>query len=223
MATSYSAQHLGEVSSTQDLALDGFDGSAHLVTATGQTAGRGRSGSAWQTAPRALAASLAFEPGWPAASLPLITLVAGVAAAEAIDGASLKWPNDVLIGESKVGGILAELSNGIVVVGLGVNLWWPDAPNGVAAVHADDPGGEAGPRLAERWAEALLRLVDPGPDEWPIETYRRLCSTIGREVTWEPAGSGRAVDIDPTGALIVDTPSGRVRLTSGAVTHLRAT
>lgn len=221
MATSYSAQHLGEVSSTQDLAHAGFDGSPLLVTASGQTAGRGRSGSAWQTAPRALAASLAFEPGWPTASLPLITLVAGVAAVDVIDRASLKWPNDVLVEGAKVAGLLAESSEGVVVVGIGVNLWWPEPPEGMTSMYDVDPGPEAGPRLAERWAESLLELVEAGPDDWPIETYRHVCATIGHEVTWQPDGRGRAVDIDPTGALIVVTESGRERLTSGAVTHIR--
>lgn len=223
MATSYSVQHLGEVRSTQDLARDGFDSSPLLVTATRQTAGRGRSGAPWRTAPRALAASVAVKPGWAPRVLPSVTLRAGVAAAEVIDGAGLKWPNDVLIGEAKVGGILAELSDGVIVIGLGLNLWWPNPPDGVTAVHADDPGPEAGPRLAEQWVESLLRLIDAGPDEWPIDSYRRLCTTIGREITWEPIGSGRAVDVDPSGALIVETPSGRTRLTSGAVTHIRMT
>lgn len=221
MATSYSAQHLGEVPSTQDMARDGFESSRLLVTATGQTAGRGRSGAVWQTAPRALAASLAFRPGWGSHQLPAITLVAGVAAAGVIEGGSLKWPNDVLIGEAKVAGLLAELADGVVVMGMGVNLWWPEPPPGVTAIHAEDPGSETGPRLAERWAEALLAMVDGGPDAWPIETYRRLCTTIGREITWEPNGSGRAVDVDPSGALIVESGSARERLTSGAVSHVR--
>ena len=221
MATSYSAQHLGEVPSTQDLARDGFDASPLLVTATAQTAGRGRSGAVWQTAPRALAASLALRPGWVPNALPKLTLLAGVAAAEVIDGATLKWPNDVYLGEAKVGGILTELADGVVVIGLGVNLWWPDPPEGVTAEHGEDPGDDAGPRLAERWAEVLLALVESGPDQWPIDTYRSLCTTIGREITWEPTGSGLAVDIDPAGALIVETASGRMRLTSGAVTHVR--
>ena len=223
MATSYSARHLGEVSSTQDLARHGFDASPLLVTATAQTAGRGRSGAAWQTAPRALAASLAFRPGWDPQTVPLLTLIAGVAAAAVIEDTVLKWPNDVLKGDAKVGGILAELWDGVVVIGLGVNLCWPDAPAGVAAVHAEDPEEDAGPRLAERWTETLLALVDAGPDSWPIDSYRRICTTLGREITWEPSGSGRAVDIDPSGALIVETPSGRELLRSGAVTHVRMT
>lgn len=221
MATSYSAQHLGVVPSTQDLARDGFDSMPVLVTATGQSAGRGRSGAVWQTAPRALAASLALRPGWDSRAIPLVTILAGIAAAGVIESASLKWPNDVLIDEAKVAGLLAELADGVVVIGFGVNLWWPDAPDGVAAVHPDDPGAEAGPLLAERWAMSLLDLIEAGPDGWPIDAYRRLCTTIGREITWEPNGTGRAIDVDPTGALIVETPSGRERLTSGAVTHVR--
>jgi BirA family biotin operon repressor/biotin-[acetyl-CoA-carboxylase] ligase len=214
-------QHLGEVPSTQDLARDGFESSPLLVTATGQTAGRGRSGAAWQTAPRALAASLALRPGWDPKTLPSLTLLAGLAAAEVIPGASLKWPNDVWIGEQKVAGILTESSDGVVVIGIGVNLWWPDPPDGVTAIHLDDPGPTLGARFAERWADVLLRLIEPGPDGWPIDTYRWLCTTIGRDITWEPDGSGRAIDVDPTGALIVETPSGRQLLTSGAVTHVR--
>jgi BirA family biotin operon repressor/biotin-[acetyl-CoA-carboxylase] ligase len=214
-------QHLGEVPSTQDLARDGFESSPLLVTATGQSAGRGRSGAVWHTAPRALAASLAFRPGWAPSTLPSLTLLAGLAAAEVIQDASLKWPNDVLIGEEKVAGILTESSDGVVVIGIGVNLWWPDPPEGVTAVHRHDPGPAVGARLAQRWADALLRLIEAGPGGWSIDTYRRLCATIGRDITWEPNGSGRAVDIDPAGALIVETPSGRERLTSGAVTHVR--
>ena len=223
MATSYSARHLAEVSSTQDVARDGFVDVPLLVTATGQTAGRGRSGADWQNAPRALAASLAFRPMWPPQTLPSMTLLAGVAAARSIEGASLKWPNDVLLGDAKVAGLLAELSDGIVVIGFGVNLWWPDAPHGFSGVHRHDPGAEAGPRLAERWAESLLRLVEIGPDEWPLDIYRSLCTTLGRDITWEPHGRGRAVDIDRSGALIVETPEGRKRLTSGTVTHVRTT
>jgi BirA family biotin operon repressor/biotin-[acetyl-CoA-carboxylase] ligase len=211
------------VPSTQDLARDAFDSMPVLVTATGQSAGRGRSGAVWQTAPRALAASMAFRPAWDPRALPLVTLLAGIAAADVIDGVSLKWPNDVLIGDAKVGGILAEMSDGVVVIGFGLNLWWPDPPNGVTAVHGEDPGPDEGPRLAERWAEALLRHTEAGSDLWPIDVYRRLCTTIGCEITWEPDGSGRAVDVDPTGALVVETASGRELLTSGAVTHVRAT
>lgn len=221
MATSYSSRHLAEVSSTQDVARNAFDGTPVLVTAAVQTAGRGRSGSAWQTAPRAIAASLAFAPGWPPAHLPTITLVAGVAAAAAIDGASLKWPNDVLIGGAKVAGLLAELSDGVVIVGMGVNLWWPAAPPGVAGIHSEDPGPVEGPRLAEGWATELLRLVEAGPAAWPIDDYRRLCTTIGRDVTWEPDGSGLAIDIDGSGALVVETAGGRRLLTSASVSHVR--
>lgn len=221
MATSYSSRHLDEAPSTQDVARRAFTGDPILVTAAVQTAGRGRSGSVWQTAPRAIAGSLAFAPGWPVADLPTITLVAGVAAGSVIPGASLKWPNDVLIGGAKVAGLLAELSDGVVVMGVGVNLWWPDPPAGVAGIHGEDPGHEAGPRLADAWATTLLRLIGAGPTAWPIEEYRRLCTTLGQDVTWEPDGRGHAVDIDASGALVVETPTGRKLLTSASVSHVR--
>jgi BirA family biotin operon repressor/biotin-[acetyl-CoA-carboxylase] ligase len=223
MATSYSSRHLDEVPSTQDIARKAFAGDPVLVTAAVQTAGRGRSGSVWQTAPRAIAASLAFSPGWPITDLPTITLVAGVAATDAIEGASLKWPNDVLVGGAKVAGLLAELSEGVVVMGMGVNLWWPGPPPGVAGIHARDPGPEEGPRLAEAWATSLLRSIEAGSGNWPIDAYRRLCTTLGQDVTWEPDGSGHAVDIDASGALVVETTEGRRLLTSAAVSHVRQT
>lgn len=221
MATSYSVRHLGAVPSTQDVAASGFEGEPLLVTAHEQTAGRGRSGSEWRTAPRAVAASLAFRPGWPPDRIPLITLVAGVAASDHIEGSAVKWPNDILVSGRKVAGLLAELEDGTVVMGMGVNLWWPDAPDGVGAICADEPPTDTGPDLAERWASTLLDLVDAGPDSWPLDRYVSRCVTIGSDIAWEPDGRGRAVDVDPTGALMVDTPGGRRRLTSAAVRHVR--
>lgn len=193
-----------------------------LVTATGQFAGRGRGAAVWQNAPRALAASIAFRPvGWPSASSSLITLLAGIAATEVIEDADLKWPNDVMVSSEKVAGVLGESVDGVIIVGMGVNLWWPAPPSGFGAAFSDDPGVGEGRLLAERWAVALLALVDGGPDRWPIDRYRSLCSTIGAEVTWEPEGRGRATDVDRSGALVVETESGTIAINAGAVRHVR--
>src|SRR3990172_3487586 len=109
MATPPSAFHLDVVGSTQDEARTRFSGVPVLVTAARQTTGRGRSGAAWETAPRAVAASLAWEPGWPDAAAARLSLVAGLAAADTLgDAIGLKWPNDLMRGEAKVGGILTE-------------------------------------------------------------------------------------------------------------------
>jgi BirA family biotin operon repressor/biotin-[acetyl-CoA-carboxylase] ligase len=148
--------------------------------------------------------------------------VAGVAAHDVLGATTtLKWPNDVLVGEAKVAGVLAEAGSDLVVVGMGVNLYWPSPPSGVAALERVDPGPELGPRLATSWAEELLEIMERPASEWPRRQYRGSCSTIGREISWEPDGRGLAVDVDDHGALVVETDDGQVLLTAGAVRHVR--
>lgn len=204
------------MSSTQDVAREEFGGLPVLVLAAGQSQGRGRSGAAWVNADRALAASFAFASG---DDLRPLSLLAGIAAVEATGGVSLKWPNDVLRDGLKVGGILVERSAGVTVIGIGLNLWWPSAPTGMAALFDDDPGDEAHLRLGALWCAALVELLDG--DGWPIDVYRSMCSTLDRDISWEPDGEGRAVAIAEDGSLIVETPEGRRALNSGAVHHVR--
>jgi BirA family biotin operon repressor/biotin-[acetyl-CoA-carboxylase] ligase len=99
-----------------------------------QLAGRGRGGHAWHSAAgQGLYVSVLLRPQLPAASLPLLPLVAGLAAAHAIRAVSslavdLRWPNDLLIGPRKAGGILIEARNDseglphAVVLGIGINV-----------------------------------------------------------------------------------------------------
>ena len=221
MATSYSVTHHGQVPSTQDLARDAYNGRPVLVTATEQTAGRGRSGSTWLSAPRSIAVSLAFRPGWAPSDLTIVPLLGGLAATEAMGDVELKWPNDVLRDGDKVAGLLAELFDGIVVIGMGINLWWPDAPPGATALFDRDPGGDEGRRLAERWADEVMSLVDGGPGSWPIDRYRARCVTLGTHITWDPDGAGLAVDVARDGSLVVDTVTGRINLTTAGVRHVR--
>lgn len=216
MATPYRQLRIDTATSTQDLARDRYHHVPILVIAPAQTEGRGRSGAGWMTAPRALAVSLAMEVD--PHDLRPFSLMAGVAAVKASSGIALKWPNDLLIGEGKVGGILVERSNDLVVIGLGINLWWPDPPEGVAALSEDDPGPERHAEIGALWGAETLRLVES--DGWPIDEYRTGCLTLGRELTWDPDGSGRAVDISPDGGLVVETSKGLETLHSGAVRHV---
>jgi BirA family biotin operon repressor/biotin-[acetyl-CoA-carboxylase] ligase len=217
MATPYLQFWEDEVSSTQDLARSRLEVLPVVVAARRQTEGRGRSGATWETAPRALAVSAAMH--LPDDDQRPFSLIAGVAAARAIGGLSLKWPNDLITDEGKTGGILVERSTGVLVVGMGVNLWWPDAPDGVVALRETDPGEDAHAPIAGLWAAELFALIDA--EDWPIEEYRQLCDTLGREVTWEPDGAGLAIDIDPGGGLIVETDGRRQTVLSGAIRHLR--
>lgn len=217
MATPYFQIRVDNVPSTQDVARREIAELPVLVLAAGQTAGRGRSGSEWLTADRAFAVSLAFrvsgEPARP------YSLIAGLAATRAFEGTTLKWPNDVLVEDWKVGGILVERSSDLVVVGFGLNLWWSEPSPGAGALLGDDPGEQAPFRMGALWGAELVELIDG--EGWPVGDYRETCVTLGQEITWEPDGSGTAVDIAADGALVVDTQHGREQIYSGDVRHVR--
>lgn len=188
------------------------------VVASGQSDGRGRSGSRWDNADRALAVSVA----WPAADEDRrpFSLMAGIAAVRALEGGSvLKWPNDVMKGEAKVGGILVERSEQGVVAGLGLNLFWAEPPEGVGAVFDHDPGADAHREIGALWVAELMAQVEA--DGWPVDEYREACSTLGRSITWEPNGEGVAAGISESGALLVETMSGLEEIHAGAVRHVR--
>lgn len=213
-----------EVDSTQDIALQQEnDAGGAVVIAHRQTKGRGRSGADWETAPRSVAVSVAWKSDWLPTRLTLIPLIAGVAALRTFGGeVRLKWPNDLLVEDRKVGGILVEARDAKVVAGLGLNLYWPDPPRGAAGLFSADPGAEKGPRLATEWAENLLDLIDEGAAQWPKAEYEQACVTLGREIEWEPAGRGEAVGVGEDGSLTVITASGgRRSLTSSDVRHVR--
>lgn len=214
--------HLDSVASTQDEARARFVDAPVLVTAASQRRGRGRSSAPWIDAPRAVAASLAWRPDWPVETLSLVPLVAGLSALDVLEGGVLlKWPNDLMAGVDKVGGILAEHAEGVVVVGLGVNLWWADPPPGIGSVLAFDPGPDTARAVGEGWANRLLERLAAGPRDWGRDEYRRLCSTIGAGITWEPDGAGVVTDVDSAGRLVVASDRGEVLLDSGEVHTVR--
>lgn len=222
MDTPYALVSLEVVGSTQDEARALFTGFPVLVVAPRQTAGRGRHGATWETAPRALAVSLAYSSDWEADSVTRIPLVAGLSLIHVLPGPNnLKWPNDLVRGAEKLGGILVERSEDTVVVGVGVNLWWPGAPDGYGAIFGEDPGSIAHLEIAESWAVEFLRRVAGDATEWGRDEYRAVCSTVGQVITWEPGGSGTAIDVDHDGALLVETNAGIERIASGAVREVR--
>jgi len=196
--------HLESVTSTQDVAGDMPIGS--VVLADHQTRGRGRLSHRWESPPgAALLVSFVIAPN------PLLSLAAGVAAAEACGrGVRLKWPNDLLLDGSKVGGILVEASPAKAVCGIGINLTW--APEGAAQL--DEPGDQLLDRLRnsiERWTSAPAGEV--------IARWRELSDTIGKRVRVELPDrnfEGTASDIDAAGNLIVDGTA----ISAGSVTVL---
>jgi BirA family biotin operon repressor/biotin-[acetyl-CoA-carboxylase] ligase len=222
MATPYSVRVYDEVSSTQDLAAELHQSDPVLVVAHRQQAGRGRGASHWITAPRALAASFAWRPTWPEPAWTLLPLVAGLAGAGVLGpGCRLKWPNDLVLAEAKVGGILTEGSKERIVIGIGVNLYWPDPPLGAGAIYASDPGSDAVEAVARAWADDLVTRLSAGPQGWDPVEYLERSDTVGRWVQWEPAGEGLAQGIGEDGALLVETEEGTIRLRAGEIRHLR--
>ena len=217
MATPYFQLRRDEVPSTQDLAREKLERLPVLVVASSQTAGRGRSGSNWWTADRAVAVSLAFRHG-PGEDRP-ISLIAGLAAVRALPGVALKWPNDVMRDEAKVGGILVERSGDITVVGLGLNLWWDTPSPDAAALFAADPGPASTWQIGALWGAELTELI--ATEGWDRDAYSAACTTLGRRITWEPAGAGLASEVNLAGELVVETDAGIETLRSGAVRHIR--
>ena len=195
---------LGSVTSTQDVARDLPIGT--IVVADHQEAGRGRAGRSWDAAPgTALLVSFVLRPN------PLLSLAAGVAAAEACGPkVRLKWPNDLLLGGRKLGGILVEASPVRAVCGIGVNL--TSAPEGAAMLER--PPDDLLATLTEK-----MDLWCSAPPEQVIARWRELSSTLGRRVRVDLPGEsfeGVADGIGDGGELIVD---GRA-VVAGSVTHL---
>lgn len=217
MATPYFQQRHDTVPSTQNVARDALETLPVLVLARNQTSGRGRMGNDWWNAERALAASLALR--LDRADRRPFSLMAGVAAIRATEGTTLKWPNDVLSSDLKVGGILVERSDDVVVVGFGLNLWWQQAPPATAALFDQDPGEDRYAEVGALWGAELMRIIDG--NGWPIDEYRSVCQTLGRAVSWEPDNFGHAVGVAEDGGLIIERDGETETVYSGEVRHLR--
>ncbi|MEW6227632.1 MAG: biotin--[acetyl-CoA-carboxylase] ligase [Bacillota bacterium] len=212
------------------------------IVAGTQSAGRGRLGREWHSPPGGLWLSVILRPRVAPRDIGKLSLVAGVAATEAIREvvrlpAMTKWPNDVVVAGKKVCGVLVEgrWQGGIadfLVAGIGINVAIDLAalPPGVRAaagtlLEPRDPNALAvreallGSLLKE--LETFYRRFLSGDFSGILEKARLYSDTLGRQVV--AAGSdariqGTAVDIDSDAALIVRTPLGDVRVVSGDVT-----
>lgn len=199
-----------------------------------QTAGRGRDGRVWQAPPGdCLYTTLILRPPVSPDRLSPLALIAGVAAAEAIEHAAgarvhLKWPNDLWLGNDpdrqKVGGILTTshllgASVAYVLVGIGINI---------DASYEDLPAGATSIREATGMAIAptallseLLARVDAGYAEFvasagqpSLDSWRTRAALLAEDVAVEVDGQrvvGRFAGIDDDGALLLDQGDGAVR------------
>lgn len=228
----FSLRVLARTPSTQDPVLAAAVRGApegYCCVAQEQTAGRGRLGRHWLAPPgTALLMSVLLRPR--ADGRQGITLAAGLAVADTLETgfgvpAQLKWPNDIMVGGGKLGGILAEVESEAVVLGLGINLrvdGIPGVPE-VASLHrlADPPPRwdqlltAMLPALAARLSQLELSGVPGLRPDW---TARAAGLGAPVRVTG-PAGpvEGVATGIDDDGALLVAGPRGVTRVVAGDV------
>lgn len=158
---------------------------------------------------------------WPTTAWSRIPLVAGLAVREAIAQlcgitVGLRWPNDLMSEAGKVGGLLVESGEGIVLAGCGVNLLWTDPMEGAAALFESGSDAVAPRDLAIAWADRFLERMSRSSGAWGIDEYRQACVTVGRVVSYT-SGSGTATGISDDGALLVETADGLVAIRSGEV------
>ena len=215
-----------------------------VAVADHQTAGRGRLGRTWAAPPGAsLLASVLLRPHLPPDSLHLVTAAVALAASDACrSGAGvepgLKWPNDLLVGDRKLAGVLAEADLGsaggpAVVVGIGINVNWPDPlPEELEAIATSLDRAAGRPVDREALLVDLLvglerryaGLGHEGGRAALASEYRARCSTIGRAVRVELADesfTGTACDVNDAGQLLVTTDVCLRTVSAGDVVHLR--
>ncbi|MBI3932419.1 MAG: biotin--[acetyl-CoA-carboxylase] ligase [Acidobacteria bacterium] len=240
-------EHFAVVGSTNDVAKERARAGAaewSVVLADRQTAGRGRHGHVWASPAGNLCLSILLRPVWTPERTMLLPLAAGVAASEALGEfgveVRLKWPNDLLAGERKAGGILAEALSGAagleaVVLGIGVNVAVDPAvlPGDLRAtttslrvetgrdVAVADVAAAVLARLAV-WYDALASLGAPALlDAWRARAVPWWGHPV--EVRYgDRVIRGIARGVDERGALLLEEEGGRVTaVLSGEVLELR--
>jgi BirA family transcriptional regulator, biotin operon repressor / biotin---[acetyl-CoA-carboxylase] ligase len=206
-----------------------------LYLTDSQTAGRGRLGRTWSTSDDALTLSLLIENinFDSQASVP-ISLVAGVATADAIDAllapvtTQIKWPNDVYIAGKKVAGILVEANQRqptLAVVGIGINVHTAPFLPEVNAVEAGSLS-EFSSRPLSRFDvldEVVRRFVETASQS-VISRLRQKCCLTGQRISLSQAGQpreGYCRGIDESGRLLVDIENERLAIQSGEATQVR--
>jgi BirA family biotin operon repressor/biotin-[acetyl-CoA-carboxylase] ligase len=235
---------VGETGSTNADVAEAARGGAPeglVVAAELQTAGRGRADRSWQAPARSgLAVSVLLRPtvarerwGW----LPLMAGLAVAGPVSAMSGleVSLKWPNDVLVGDRKLAGILAEVVDDAVVVGLGLNVSLREdelpVPTATSlaiegsAVTDREPVLRAWLRELGRLYAALVAAGGDADRAGLRAAYSSVSATIGRRVHVTMPGvrvlEGEAVDVDAEGRLVLRTDSGLSTVAAGDVVHVR--
>jgi len=226
--------------STNDDLMTRRDAPHGLVRIAGhQTAGRGRFDRVWQFEPGAgVAVSVVVRPTRPTGRRGWLSLLTGMAVADGLrvvgrqngcdaSRVGLKWPNDVLIGDAKVCGILAQTDGEKVVLGCGLNIAMTrdelPVPTATSLALAGWPTDATA--VVAAVLQRLQHYYTLWTDGYDLrDDYARLSSTLGQRVRVERSDGvveGDAVGIDDAGALLVGSGAGTVTVDAGDVVHLR--
>ncbi len=208
----FTVEGLGSVASTQDVlrarVAAGVDVTFTAVRAVEQTAGRGRRGSAWSSGVGGSYQSV----GLPTSSVsPLLTVALGVGVAEELTAAGaltmVKWPNDLVLGGRKLGGIIVEVVSGVPIAGIGVNVL-NDVPTWAASLRGWDVRVVGDLVLAG--VERGLELMAGGPAHVSAR-FRDVDWLRGRSVlVAEASSAATGSGIDEDGRLLLSAPTGEV-------------
>lgn len=211
-----------------------------VLIADSQTGGRGRMGRSFHSpAGCGIYLSVILRPNRPAAKLMHLTCAAAVAAADGIEAATglrpgIKWTNDLVVGQKKLGGILTELSLGshgnvdYAIIGIGINCNqsaddFPDDIKRIAAsLHMCTGRSVDRAAVIARVLAALQEMSENLHDsDATLRRYRKDCITIGQEISLvrgDEIRHGKALDVDNEGALVVEFSDGHTEsVTSGEV------
>jgi len=232
---------LDEIDSTNGEAWrrhEAGQGDGTLVVAERQTGGRGRLGRRWSSPPGNLHLSLLRRMVEPLAQASVMSLLAGVAACQAVTAVTglrphLKWPNDLLVGERKLAGILVEAREGWQVVGIGLNAnaridhLAPEVAD-IATTLCRETGRTWDlHELAAHFLAGFLRLEEEflRTRVLPVDLYMQYFPYVGACVVVHLAGGELAATIrgvGDDGALLIESEEGIAkRVTSGEVIHVR--
>ena len=225
-------RHVAECESTQ-LLLGPDDPEGAIATSDHQTGGRGRLGRRWTEPPGTavlLSVLLRPPPGRRAAELALVGGLAAVLAAEqALDlAAQIKWPNDVMVDRRKVAGVLAEARDGIVVLGIGLNVnqTREELPAETKVPVASLRTIDGRVREREEVLASLLEQLDELYSRWLAGGLDAVYDDLGardflrgRRVTVDGV-EGVAERVTRDGRLAVKTPSGPLLVESGEVLYV---
>ena len=222
-------RHEAECESTQAL-LGPDDPEGAIATTDHQTAGRGRLGRSWVEAPgTSVIVSVLLRPP-PERRASQISLVAAVAVAHAVEDATglaaqIKWPNDVLLARRKVAGILAEMKDAVVILGIGLNVnqTREQLPLEAKVAPASLRTVDGRVRDREEVLKGLLERLDRAYRAWCEGGLDAIYDDLGardflrgRRVTVDGVG-GVASRIDRDGRLLVDGEAGPLLVESGEV------